>query len=77
MLHPVQSSVKEEPQEDTEKGPNAHKEENGIQCTATWAGRPGVHLRVIPVKVRGIDRTQEIDDGYMDLLDDGYMSLQH
>ena len=69
FLHPVQSSVKEEPQEDAEKGPNAYKEENGVQCTATGAGRPGVRLRVIPVKVRGIDRTQEIET--YALLDDG------
>ena len=69
LLHPVQSSFKEEPQEDAEKGPNAHKEENGVQCTATGAGRPGVRLRVIPVKVRGIDRTQEIET--YALFDDG------
>ena len=68
MLHPVQSSVAEEPQEHTEKGPNAHKE-GGVQCAATGAACPGLWLRVIPIKVCGIDRTQEIET--CALLNDG------
>ena len=71
LLHPVQSSATEEPKKDVEKGPstNLQNEKAEGHCSATGAGRPGVRLRVIPVKVRGLDRTQEIET--YALLDDG------
>ena len=38
LLHPLQSSVAEEPKKDAKNSPNTHKEEDGGQCAVTGAG---------------------------------------
>ena len=72
LLHPIKStSLKDSRDEDEEKSKEivSQREAAGGQCTVTGAGRPGVRLRVIPIKVRSVDETREIET--YALLDDG------
>ncbi len=72
LLHPVQSSIEKEIKVDKgeeKEGDRVPNETGNNHCISTGAGSPGVRLQVIPVKVRGIDGTREIET--YALLDDG------
>ncbi|XP_028416927.1 uncharacterized protein LOC114541139 [Dendronephthya gigantea] len=80
LLHPVQQLKEDwkppEVEEQVDKNNKPECETNNGHCTATGAGRPRVRLRVIPVTVRGIDETHEVQT--YALLDDGSdVSLCH
>jgi hypothetical protein len=65
-LHPVpdETKSKNESSIDDRKNENQDGRKGEIgdgQCTATGAGRSGVHLRIVPVKVCGQNSTQEIE----------------
>ena len=71
LLHPVHSStgkgIKDEPERKVNEI-SVDETSNG-QCGVTGAGNPGVRLRVLPVKVRAMGGTEEIET--YALLDDG------
>jgi hypothetical protein len=69
-LHPVpsetksknESSIEEQNDDGKNENQDGRKGEIGVgQCTATGAGRSGVRLRIVPVKFRGQNSTQEIE----------------
>jgi hypothetical protein len=70
LLHPVPDETKSKNDSSIEEQNDDGKNENQVgrkgeigdgQCTATGAGRSGVRLRIVPVKVRGQNSTQEIE----------------
>ena len=76
LLHSVAMVPKQDPkaerphnESESEKKEDQEIEDNGGHCSATGAGKSGVRLRVIPVKVRGINSLQEVET--YALLDNG------
>ena len=74
LLHPTLKPCKEEKKSlevEDQVGINNKSEGEAStgHCGATGAGRPRVRLRVIPVKVRGVDEAHEVET--YALLDDG------
>ena len=68
LLHPVMVEIKQNSKPESpknESNPVKQEDQEGENedghCSATGAGRPGVRLRVIPVKVRGSNATEEIE----------------
>jgi hypothetical protein len=71
LLHPLHASIGKGIKDEPEKKVNEKSVDgtsNG-QCGVTGAGSPGVRLRVLPVKVRAMGGTEEIET--YALLDDG------
>ena len=72
LLHPIHSSIEKEIKVDKgeeKEGDRVPNETGSNHRISTGAGSPGVRLRFIPVKVRGIDGTREIET--YALLDNG------
>ena len=71
MVEIKQNSKPESPENESNpvKQEDQEGENDDGQCSATGAGRPGVRLRVIPVKVCGSNATEEIET--YALLDNG------